>query len=180
MKSLLSIAIALVITTQASSQTSNNQEDEIPEELKNAYAEMAEMASERMLGYKIKKEEFATFGPLTKVNDQPLNIDRQTIEKLKSFRLSEKFQHLPGNVPGEKDRLTSNLNQMLDLVIGGIENNPSKYWFFKTSQRAIQEAAVEDSEGRNHFFLAFEQIMDILSIESSDGLLTYYSYFYVG
>lgn len=180
MKFLLYLSITLTITVYAEAQIIYNPGDEIPDELKDAFAEMAEKASEGMLGYTIKKEVFFTFDPLTQVKDEPLKVDKQTIDNLVEFRTSEKFSHLPGNVPGEKERLTTKLNQMLDEVLGGIEQNPSKYWFFQKAQPAIIEAAHEDSESRDHFYYEIEQIMDILSIESSDGLLNYYAYFYIG
>jgi hypothetical protein len=42
---------------------------------------------------------------------------------------------------------------------------------FQTALRLVEE---EDTDGRDHFGMEMENIMDILGIESSDGLLAAY------
>jgi hypothetical protein len=42
---------------------------------------------------------------------------------------------------------------------------------FQESLEIVQE---EDTEAREHFGMELERVMDILGIESSDGVLTHY------
>jgi hypothetical protein len=41
-------------------------------------------------------------------------------------------------------------------------------------QRHLTKVQLEDSEGREHIGIEVEEVMDILGIESSDGLLSFY------
>jgi hypothetical protein len=41
-------------------------------------------------------------------------------------------------------------------------------------QPSLEAAESEDTEGREHFGTELEMIMEILGIDSSDGLLTHY------
>jgi len=44
----------------------------------------------------------------------------------------------------------------------------------KQFQRFLVKVEGEDTEGREHFGMEIEEVMDILGIESSDGLLAFY------
>jgi hypothetical protein len=41
-------------------------------------------------------------------------------------------------------------------------------------QPSLEAVRMEDTEGRDHFGTHIERVMDILHIESSDGLLGFY------
>ena len=114
------------------------------------------------------------YNPISDVKDDPLSISSETLEELSSFKKQDKFADLPGNIPGEKDRLSNLINSIIDKLIEGISDNPSKLWVMKQFQSYLDIAMDEDTEGREHFAEHLAMIMDILEIESSDGLLGFY------
>ncbi len=86
------------------------------------------------------------YDPLIEVIDAPIEIDESTVTKLHILRVVEKFGSLPGeNTAEEKERLSAVLNDLLGRLIDG-----------------------------EHFGTELESIMDVLGIESSDGLLAAY------
>lgn len=115
------------------------------------------------------------YDPLSEVTDEPLPVDQQIVQNLSEFRKSDKFNDLPGtNNQEERNRLSERLNALLNKLIEGITNNPSKLWVMTEFKQVLESVEVEDTEAREHFGNYLEQIMDILAIESSDGLLDFY------
>lgn len=117
-----------------------------------------------------------TYNPLAEVVDETLTITPKIMDELSVFRLREpKLPMLPGvDVSEERARLSKIVNDLVDSLIQGVEIHPTKLWVMKEFQRSLELVAQEDTEGREHFGLELEQIMDILGIESSDGLLACY------
>ncbi|MBB3122510.1 DUF4844 domain-containing protein [Pseudoduganella violacea] len=115
------------------------------------------------------------YDPLSEVIDEPLSINSSILDELRAFRGTEKLENLPGtNTAAEKARLSNVLNDLLDRLLRGVEAHPSKLWVLTEFQKALVLVEGEDTEGREHFGMEMENIMDILSIDSSDGLLTAY------
>lgn len=113
--------------------------------------------------------------PISEVIDEPLPVSTQTIQRLSELRGSAKFTDLPGiDTTQERERLSQILNKLLDDLIAGVQNNPSKLWVMKQFQTALELVQLEATEGREDFGEYLEQVMDILNIESSDGLLGFY------
>lgn len=113
--------------------------------------------------------------PLSDVIDEPLSVSPQTVQQLVALRESEHFSTLPGlDTVDEKARLSRVLNELLDQLIHGVRANPSKLWVMSQFQTALEAVQMEDTEAREHFGGHLEEIMDILQIESSDGLLGFY------
>lgn len=113
--------------------------------------------------------------PISRVRDQTLTVDRTTIQQLLQLRQDEKFADLPGtDTSAERERLTTSLNDLLDSLIAGIESNPNKIWAMQQFQFALLAVEMEDTEARERFGDDLEKVMDILKIESSDGLLNFY------
>jgi len=113
--------------------------------------------------------------PLNGVADAPLTIGPDQLERLSTYRSGAKLSHLPGVDPaGERERLSQLLNGLVDTLIAGLMSHPSKLWVMAQFQRVLVQVEHEDTEGREHFGAELESIMDILDIESSDGLLTFY------
>jgi hypothetical protein len=82
---------------------------------------------------------------------------------------------LPGvDVSEERARLSKVLNDLVDRLTQGIESHPTKLWVLTEFQRSLELVEQEETEGREHFGMELEGIMDILGIESSDGLLACY------
>lgn len=115
------------------------------------------------------------YDPLSDVIDAPVEIDESTVTKLHILKAGEKFGSLPGeDTAAEKQRLTTVLNDLLGRLIVGVEANPTKLWVLTEFQHSLTLVEEEDTEGREHFGTELESIMDVLGIESSDGLLAAY------
>ena len=116
-----------------------------------------------------------TYDPLIEVIDEPLSISTGTIHQLEALRVSEKFTDLPGtDTTAEQARLSDVFNDLIDRLLAGVMTNPSKHWVMSQFQPSLEAVRMEDTEGREHFGSHLERVMDILHIESSDGLLGFY------
>ena len=116
-----------------------------------------------------------SYDPLHDVIDAPIEIDESTVIKLHILKMVEKFGSLPGeNTADEKARLSTVLNDLLGRLINGVQANPTKLWVLTEFQQSLRLVESEDTEGREHFGTELESIMDVLGIESSDGLLGAY------
>lgn len=117
------------------------------------------------------------FDPISEVIDKNLVITKDTIRRLAALRKAEKFVNLPGvNIEDEKERLAYHLNGLIDKLIEGVSQNPSKLWVLKQFQVVLEATEEEDTEAQEHFATELEKIMDVLKIDSSDGLIGYYRY----
>lgn len=115
------------------------------------------------------------FDPLSDVVDEPLTIDSHVLQELSSFRSRAKLIDLPGVDPtAERKRLTDILNQLADALLQGVGAHASKRWVMEQFQRSLVLVEAEDTEGKEHFGSELEALMDILGIDSSDGLLAFY------
>jgi hypothetical protein len=115
------------------------------------------------------------YDPLVEVIDEPLTIDPTIVEQLREFRDQGKLANLPGDdVFEERLRLSKVLDDLVERIIHGIEGNPTKLWVLTEFQHSLELVEQEDTEGREHFGMELERLMDILGIESSDGLLACY------
>jgi hypothetical protein len=115
------------------------------------------------------------YDPLSEVIDAPLSIVPDTLCRLRQFRGSEKFANLPGlDTAEEQARLSAALDSLVDQLIAGVEANPSKLWVLGKFQPVLDSLYGEDTEGKEHLGEHLGEVMDILGIESSDGLLGFY------
>jgi hypothetical protein len=116
-----------------------------------------------------------TYDPISEVEDEVLSIDDAVVADLVAFRNTPKLEDLPGeDTRAERERLSSILDALIDKLIAGVKENPSKLWVLTQFQQSLELVEDEDTEGRDHFGMEIEEIMDIFGIESSDGLLSYY------
>jgi len=116
-----------------------------------------------------------TYDPLSDVVDEPLSISPEAVQQLEAYRVSQKFTELPGTDTAEEQaRLSRIFNELLERLIAGLHENPSKLWVMRQFQPSLDAVRMEDTEGRDHFGMHLERVMDILNIESSDGLLGFY------
>jgi len=116
-----------------------------------------------------------SYDPLAEVMDEPIALDDTMLDKLHILRVIEKFADLPGeSTVDEQARLSVVLNHLLDRLIAGIQARPTKLMVLTEFQHALKLVEGEDTEGRDHFGAELELIMDVLGIESSDGLLAAY------
>jgi len=116
-----------------------------------------------------------SYDPLTQVTDAALKIDPAALDGLAAFRDAPKLVLLPGiDTTAERERLSKILNDLADTLLLGVRANPSKLWVMRQFQPALDLVVKEDTEAREHFGMELEQLMDVLHIDSSDGLLTFY------
>lgn len=116
-----------------------------------------------------------SFDPLSQVTNEPLSVSAQAFQQLVVFRASTKFTELPGvDTAVEQACLSQVFDELLDRLIVGVLANPNKLWVMSHFQTALEAVQMEDTEGREQFGVHLEQVMDILQIESSDGLLSFY------
>lgn len=116
-----------------------------------------------------------SYDPLSDVADEPLAVSAEVLGALAVYRASPKLELLPGvDTTVEKQRLTPLLDDLADRLLAGINANPSKRWVMRQFQVTLERLQDEDTEAREHFGMELERLMDILGIDSSDGLLGYY------
>lgn len=140
-----------------------------------AVADIGQQQAFETIPLKIRRNSLMDYDPLSEVIDEPLSIDSSILEELKAFRDAEKLHHLPGiDTAQEKSCLSNVLNDLLERLVDGVGTHPSKLWVLTEFQKALVLVEGEDTEGREHFGIEMENIMDILGIDSSDGLLTAY------
>jgi hypothetical protein len=113
--------------------------------------------------------------PLARVRDEPLVVDDAVLRQLAEYRSSPKMRLLPGIDPSEeRERLTQVLNALAEGLICDLRSHPTRMWVMSQFQRVLEKVRHEDTEGREHFGMELERLMDILGIQSSDGLLNHY------
>ena len=66
------------------------------------------------------------------------------------------------------------MNRLVDGLLAGLASNPNKKWVMAQFQKSLVRLEGADTEAREPFGMELESIMDILGIESSDGLLSHY------
>jgi hypothetical protein len=113
--------------------------------------------------------------PFEFVQDAPLFVVPRTLEQLRAFREGPKLADLPGVNPSpERERLAVVLDDLATRLLAGVEAHPTKFWVLKQFQQSLEIVEGEDTEAREHFGMELVRLMEILGIESSDGVLTYY------
>src|SRR5688572_3056811 len=109
------------------------------------------------------------------MSDQTLNITPEVLQQLAALRAELKFQKedfYPGAPTEEIRRRSENaVNTMLDTIRSELSRSPQKAYVL--SEFLVMLAAFEsaDSEEREQACSYCERVMEILNIESSDGVL---------
>jgi Domain of unknown function (DUF4844) len=109
-----------------------------------------------------------------------LSITQKEVEALRSLRSIPKFlaeDFYPG-APTEvlRSEAEGQINYLLDKLIEELPHNPEKGFVLSQFKEALSRFAQSDTEERERFCGYLEEIMDITSIESSDGLLNGWLY----
>jgi hypothetical protein len=113
------------------------------------------------------------------VSAQELKVTPKVLSDLREFRMEPKFAD--GGIyhaPSEAFRIAAaaHLNQLLDRLVAAIAAHPTKAFVLSEFRRTLTEFDSSDSEERDRLLVYLERIMDIVGIESSDGLLNYWRY----
>jgi len=113
---------------------------------------------------------------------QSLTVTDATLAELREFRAEAKFRtDLGALYPGAPDevvriRCESRLNGLLDRLIGGLLQNRNADYVSKEFASTLPLFDEEDSEERDRVALYLEHVMEIIGMESSDGLLNEWRY----
>jgi len=111
-----------------------------------------------------------------------LELTDNTISELRDFLAQKKFIEdsalmYPG-APSEQVRASAELiiNDLVSRLIVGAPGNPTKVYVLGQFELSLSQLESLDSEERDRALSYLEKIMEILSIESSDGLLNNWRY----
>jgi hypothetical protein len=119
------------------------------------------------------------FSGVAAVSTQELNVTPKLLSDLRDFHLEPKF--LDGGIyhaPSEEVRITAaaHLNELIDRLVAAIATHPTKAFVLSEFRRTLTKFDSADSEERDRLLAYLERIMDIVGIESSDGLLNNWRY----
>jgi hypothetical protein len=113
--------------------------------------------------------------PLDDVVDAPLDVNVATMTALRAFRDRPKRTDLAEAEPDDPSRdLSPSLARLADRLLQGIADHPSKRWVLAQFQQSLVPIVLFDEEGRERFGDELENLMQILGIESDDGVLDHY------
>ena len=113
--------------------------------------------------------------PLDEVLDAPIMVDAGVLDALTVFCNSPKRTDLAEAEPDDPSLdLSPNLNRLAERLLQGIAANPSKRWVMAQFQKSLAPVVRVDDEGRERFGSELQKVMQILGIESDDGLLGFY------
>ena len=111
-----------------------------------------------------------------------LKIDEGTISSLERFRAKKKFTENTGafypGAPDEETRLAVELiiNDLASRLISGLRENPTKKYVLGEFEVTLLQLEPYDSEEADRSLLYLEEIMDVVGIRSSYGLLNKWRY----
>jgi hypothetical protein len=114
--------------------------------------------------------------------DHPLQLTPDRIASLSALRVAAKFipdaAMLYSGAPSESVRAEceARVNELIDRLLGELASNPRKETALAIFRSALPQFETADSEERDRVCSYLEQIMGILGIESSDGLLNTWRY----
>ena len=94
--------------------------------------------------------------PLSYAVDAPLFIVPRVLDRLRAYRT-----HCPIRA----------LDPLVDTLLAGIEAHPTRFWVMKQFQKTLARVADEDGALRERVGAELEKLMEVLGIDSSDGLL---------
>jgi len=108
-----------------------------------------------------------------------LSVTSGTLEQLRKLRDEPKFVDLPGNpAEQERKRFEPLLDSLLDRLIDGVEQHPSRDWVLEQMDSFVDEFHLEDSELRESCLAYIERIFDILGIPDDGGAFRKYIIFW--
>ena len=112
--------------------------------------------------------------------DQPLIVSPTVLDQLAALRSAPKFQvaELYPGAPTEEIRKSAELsvNKMLDRLRSGLSHSPQKSYVLSEFLEMLKAFEGEDTEERERACTYCEDVVDLLGIESSDGVLNTWLY----
>lgn len=119
---------------------------------------------------------------LSPQQDQEIQVTEEMLARLVELGAQPKYVAEPGtgyNGMGrepERLRAQAQLNGLIRRLGDGLESKPSKMFVLEEFARTLGEFPAIDTEDRERACRYLEEIMGILGIESSDGLLNRWLY----
>jgi hypothetical protein len=108
-----------------------------------------------------------------------LSVTSASIGQLRKLRKEPKFLDLPGSpAEQERKRFEPLLNALLDRLVEGIEQHPSRVWVLEQMDPFVEEFYLEDTELRESCLDYIERIFNILGIPDDDGAFRKYMIFW--
>lgn len=104
-----------------------------------------------------------TRDPLAGLPDAPLFIVPRVLDALRAFQERPKPASLAG--------AAGQLDALLDRLLAGVAARPTRFWVLRQFQQTLQAAEGEEAGARAQLAIELEQVMDILGISSSGGIL---------
>jgi hypothetical protein len=114
--------------------------------------------------------------------DQKLEVSADVIGRLSELRVQAKYIDMPGTIYNgmrpESSRLLAEeqLNRLIDCLRDSLPAKPSKKFVLAEFARTMAEFEPIDTEDRERLLRYLKEIMAILGIASSDGLLSRWMY----
>jgi Domain of unknown function (DUF4844) len=114
--------------------------------------------------------------------DEKLAVSTAQLSKLAEMRREPKYVDEPGTIydglrpESARQRAEGQLNDLIDRLCNGLLSTPAKRFVLSEFAETLTEFEPTDTEDRECLLRYLERIMDILGIESSDGLLNRWLY----
>src|SRR5215467_10610032 len=113
---------------------------------------------------------------------QKLAISGATLSTLAEMREERKYVDEPGTMYNGmrpetvRQRAEAQFNGLIDRLCHGLVATPTKQFVLSEFSKTLSEFEPMDTEDRECLLRYLERIMDIVGIESSDGLLSRWLY----
>jgi hypothetical protein len=111
--------------------------------------------------------------------DQTLRLTSETMGELQSLRARAKFDPeglYQAPTDAVRQASAAHIDALLDRLLVGLPQNPTKAFVLGEFKSTLTEFELADSEEQDRACMYMENIMDVLGIESSDGLLGQWRY----
>jgi hypothetical protein len=114
--------------------------------------------------------------------DDPLHVTPATIERLRMLKPELTFgpdqKTFYTGVPDPADRAIGDaaFSQLVDILLANLVRHPSKKFVLQQFKLALSKFSSADTEDRERAASYCEKIMDVVGIESSDGVLNRWLY----
>jgi hypothetical protein len=116
---------------------------------------------------------------LARPSDMRLSVTDERVEQLRRLRAEPKFVDLPGTpAVQERKRFEPLLDSLLDRLISGIEQHPSRDWVLEQMEPFVDEFHLEDTELRESCLAYIGHIFEILGIPDDGGAFRKYLIFW--
>lgn len=119
---------------------------------------------------------------VTPAREQVLEVSTSTLAKLDALAARPKYVDEPGTIYNgmrpelRRSAAQAQLNDLIRRLGKGLPSKPSKRFVMREFERTLAMFEPIDTEDRERACRYLEEIMDILGIESSDGLLNRWLY----